>query len=85
MSKKGFWGKFDALMDSLPDYIDSEINSAGNNNVVINGNSSVKQTTVFGSSKSVINQGGKKIVVSTKNGKTTITVDGKEYTEKGNK
>lgn len=83
--RKGFWGKFDDLFESLPEYIDGEIkaaensvNTIGNNNVVINGSSIVKQRTVFGSSTSTINQGGKKIVVKTKNNKTTISVNGKE-------
>lgn len=88
--RKGFWGKFDDLFDSLPGYIDEQIKSAegsvntvGRNNVVINGSSIVKQHTVFGSSTSTINQGGKKIEVKTKNGKTTIKVNGKEvYKEK---
>lgn len=80
--KKGFWEKFNDTMASLPDYIDEEINSVGDNNIVINGSSSVKQTSVFGSSKSVIKQGGKQIVITTKNGKTTITVNGKEWEEK---
>lgn len=80
--RKGFWGKFDSLMDALPDYIDNEINSVGENNVVINGNSSVVQKSSFRSSKSTIVQDGKKIVVESKNGKTVIKVDGVEYIPK---
>lgn len=36
----------------------------------------------FGVSTSTIVQGGKKIVITTKNGETTIRVNGKEYVEK---
>lgn len=80
MARKGFWGKFDDLMDSLPGYIEEQTEKAkksGNytesNTVTIN-NISTSTTTV--------RQNGKKIVVQAKNGKTTITVDGKEYVEK---
>lgn len=60
------------------------VNSIGRNNTVITGNgTSVKQTSVFGSSSSTIVQGGKKIVIKTKNGKTVIKVNGKEYVPKG--
>ena len=82
MSRKGFWSSFDDLMSKIPEYIDSEINTIGKNNVVINGNSNVTQRSSFGSSTSVISQGGKKIEITTKNGKTTIKVNGKEYVEK---
>ena len=94
--EKGFWGKFEELMSSLPGHIDEEIqkiersvesgdnsiSTVGSNNVVISGNNSIKQTSRFNSSSSTIVQGGKKIVITTKNGKTTITVDGKEYVPK---
>ena len=80
--KKGFWDKFSDLMDALPDHIENEINSVGENNVVINGNSSVVQKSSFGTSRSTISQGGNKIEIVTKNGKTTIKVNGKEYVEK---
>ena len=96
---KGFWGLFDEAfehldkaMDALPKHIDEEIeagnnsvNTVGHNNVVINGSSIVKQRTVFGHSTSTINQGGKRIVITTKNGKTTIKVNGTEYVPKENK
>lgn len=85
MAKKGFWDKFGDLMDSIPDYIDSEINSVGENNVVINGNSSVVQKSSFGTSRSTISQGGNKIEIVTKDGKTTITVNGVEYAPKEGK
>jgi len=81
--KNVFWKNFENLMDSLPEYIDDEINSVGSNNVIINGNSSVRQKSSFSSSTSVISQGGNKIEVTTKNGKTTIKVNGKEYVESG--
>ena len=83
--KKGFWDKFSDLMDSLPDQIENEINSVGENNIVINGNSSVVQKLKFGTSRSTISQGGNKIEIVTKNGKTTIKVNGKEYVEKETK
>ena len=73
------------LMDALPDHIENEINSVGENNVVINGNSSVVQKSSFGTSRSTISQGGNKIEIVTKNGKTTIKVNGKEYVEKETK
>lgn len=84
-----FWKKFDDLMSSLPDEINNEIevaqnsiNTSGSNNVVVSGNSSVVQKSTFGSSSSTIVQGGNKIVITTKNGKTTIKVNGKEYVPK---
>ena len=93
MAKKrtGFWGKFDDLMDSLPEHIDNEFRTShretttiGKNNVVVNGSgSSVKQSSSFGTSTSTIVQGGKKVVIKTKNGKTTVSVNGTEYGPKG--
>ncbi len=94
--EKGFWGKFEELMSSLPGHIDEEIqkiersvesgdnsiSTVGSNNVVISGNSFIEQTSRFNSSSSTIVQGGKKIVITTKNGKITITVNGKEYVPK---
>lgn len=91
MAKKGFWDRFSDMMDSLPEYIDGEINSVGdnsistvgsNNVVSISGNSSIKQTSRLGKSSSVIKQGGHKIVITTKGKETTIEVDGKEYVPK---
>lgn len=82
MSKNKFWDKFDNLMSALPDYINNEINSIGENNVIINGSSKVVQKSSFSTSVSNISQGGKKIEIVTKNGKTTIKVNGKEYVEK---
>lgn len=90
MARKGFWGKFDELIDAIPGYIDEQIEAGdnsittvGSNNVVsIGGGSSIKQTSSFGKSSTVIKQGGKKIVVTTQNGNTIITVDGKEYIPK---
>ncbi len=83
MARKGFWGKFDDLMDSLPEVInDASINTIGDNNTVYTSNSTVKQVSFGGSSKSTIKQGGNTIVISTKKGKTTVTVNGKEYVEK---
>ena len=88
--RTGFWGKFDELMDSMPGLDDdmfagdNEVHVNGrSNNVVVNGNSKIKQSSSFSSSTSSIVQGGKKIVIKTKNGKTTITVNGKEYVPKG--
>lgn len=88
--RKGFWGKFDEMMNSLPEYIDEEMKSVeksittvGSNNVVsVSGNTSIKQSSKFGSSSSTIVQGGNKIVITTKNKKTTIKVNGKEWAEK---
>lgn len=80
--KPGFWAKVDDLIDSLPEYINGEINTVGKNNIVINGSNSVTQSSTFGSSVSTITQGGKKIVIKTKNGKTTVTVNGNEYVPK---
>ena len=82
--KKGFWSKFDELMDSLPEYVNNEIEIAqsGSNMIIGNNNSSIKQSSAFGSSSSTIVQGGNKIKITTKNGKTTIKVNGKEYVEK---
>lgn len=74
--RKGFWGKFDDLMDALPDYINSEVN----NSTSI---SQRKTETVsipgmsFSSNTSEINQDGRKIVIKTKNKLMTITVNGK--------
>ena len=83
--KKGFWSKFDELMSSLPEAIENEIEvaqSSTGNMVVNNSNSYVKQSAMFGSSTSTIVQGGNKISITTKNGKTTIKVNGKEYVPK---
>lgn len=82
MSKKGFWGKFSDLMDSLPKYIGDEINSIGEGNKISSKSSSLFQSSKYSSSTSTIVQGGKNIKIVTKNGKTTITVNGKEYIEK---
>lgn len=73
--KKAFWKKFDSLMDSLPEYIESEINTVGENNIVI-------QKSTSGINKSTVTHNGDKIEVITKNGKTTIKVNSKEYVEK---
>lgn len=73
--KTNFWNKFGDLMSSLPEYIDEQINVIGTDNTI-------NQKSSFGSSTSVISQGGNKIEVCTKNGKTTIKVNGKEYVEK---
>lgn len=81
--RKGFWGKFDDLMDSLPGYIDSEIKYAKKDIV-----SSRKSTTitlpkmVHTTSSSEIWQNGKHVIIKTVNGKTTIKVNGKEYVPK---
>jgi frataxin-like iron-binding protein CyaY len=69
------WKKFDELMDSLPDYIDEQVDK-------FTGGNSVVQTSSNGSSTTTIMQNGKKIVVKTTHKKTTITVNGKEYVEK---
>ena len=83
MTKNGFWGDIsDIWTNKTMKYIDGKINTVGSNNVIINGNSSVRQKSSFRSSTSVISQGGNKIEVTTKNGKTTIKVNGKEYVEK---
>lgn len=78
MARKGFWGKFDDLMDSLPGYIEEQTDKAKKDGTY----HETIQTSSYSSSTSTINQDGKKIKVVTKNGKTTITVDGKEYVEK---
>ena len=66
------------------------VNTIGHNNVVVQrsrgdnspnvniGGSTIKQSSMFGTSTSTIVQGSKKIVIKTKNNKTTITVNGKE-------
>lgn len=82
MAKKGFWGKFSDLMNALPEYIDSEINTIGEDNKISTKGSSLFQSSKYSSSTSTIVQGGKNIKIVTKNGKTTITVNGKEYIEK---
>jgi len=64
-----FWKKFDDLLDSVPDYIEEETRS-------------IQKQVSSGSSISTVIQNGKKIVVKTVNGKTTVTVNGKEYVEK---
>lgn len=76
----GFWDKFSDLMESLPAHIENEIDLAEKS-----GNYTQKtviQKSSSSSSTSTIVQGGNKIVVKTVNGKTKITVNGKEYTEK---
>lgn len=82
MARKGFWGKFDDLMSSLPDHIDNEINTVGSDNSIYTSNKSVIQTSSFGKSSTTVKQDGKKIVISTVNGKTVIKVDGVEYLPK---
>ena len=76
--RKGFWGKFDNLMEALPDYIEEQTEKAKKSGTY----SETITTSSYSSSTSTIHQDGKKIKVVTKNGKTTITVDGKEYVEK---
>jgi hypothetical protein len=78
--RKGFWGKFDDLMDSLPGYIDDQMKDA-KKEVKKRGANIVN----ISSSTSEIWQNGKKIVVKTVNGKTTVKVNGKEYVPKGEK
>ena len=59
-------------MNSLPEHIEEitdEVVGTGHNSRVMTNSSS----------KSTIVQNGKPVVVKTANGKTTITVDGKEY------
>lgn len=76
--RKGFWGKFDDLMGSLPEYIENQVeinsvNSIGNNNTVIQSSRSSKSVTVTN---------GMKVVAETKNGKTKITINGNEVVTK---
>ena len=82
MTKKrgGFWGRFDDLMEGLPDYIDSQIevgdnsvNSIGNNNTVVQSSHSGKSITI---------SNGIKVVTETKNGKSKITINGEEVVPK---
>lgn len=87
------------MADQLADY-DSDADNvtevkSGNNSVTVIGKgnkiTTSKSQTIrqFGIGKSVSNsvivQGGKKVEVQTKDGKTTIKVDGKEYVEKEKK
>jgi len=72
--RKGFWGKFDELMDALPGYIDSQIEEASGDGKGWFTSKSVSTSTTI--------TNGKKVEVKTVNGKTTIKVNGKEYVEK---
>lgn len=64
-------------MDALPDYVE-EMTQEIEDSV---GNFSYSH----GSSTSTIIQNGKKIVIKTVDGKTTIKMNGKEYVEKDKK
>jgi hypothetical protein len=74
MAKKGFWDKFEDMMDSLPDYIDKQVNSTtiGSGNVI--------QTSSRGKSTQIVN--GTKIVTESVNGKQKITINGEEVVPK---
>jgi hypothetical protein len=84
--RNGFWGRFDDLMDSLPGYIDEQVNN--DFSVVQSGDNSVntvgRNNRIFSnsSSKSVTVTNGMKIVSETKNGKSKITVNGEEVVPK---
>lgn len=74
--KKGFWDKFNDLMSSFPDYAEEQFEEATEEHEHKDGlfkRKSVSITTM---------QNGKTIKVKTVNGKTTVTVNGKEYVEK---
>lgn len=77
-----FWKKFDELMDSLPDYIEEQVDKFGDSIDKFTDDNSVSQVSVNGKSTTTIMQNGKKIVIKSVNKKTTITVNGKEYVEK---
>lgn len=76
--KKGFWDKFDDLMESLPNHINNEITTVGSMNKISTSGSSIVQS----GDKTQITQNGDKIVITSKRGKLKITVNGKEYVEK---
>jgi len=78
--RQGFWGRFDELINNLPDYIDKEI-KAGNNSVnTIGRSNTIIQSS--NSSKSVSNMNGINIVSETKNGKSKITINGEQVVPK---
>jgi carbonic anhydrase len=79
MSK--FWDKFDNLFDKmgelfeeLPDYIDEQLDKAGQKRDGMFRSVSVTTSTTINN--------GKKVEVKTTNGKTTVRVNGKEYVER---
>jgi carbonic anhydrase len=74
--KNKFWDHFDKLMSSLPGYINEEIEDNTKEYKSSNGLFTSKSVTVTSM------QNGKTIKVKTVNGKTTVTVNGKEYIEK---
>lgn len=78
----GFWKKFDELMDSIPDYIEEQVDKLGDSIDKFTGSNSVNQVSINGKSTTTIMQNGKKIVIKSVNRKTSITVNGKEYVEK---
>lgn len=65
--KKGFWDRFDDLMDSLPEHIENTIDKAMEG---------------IDYSTSSVSMNGTKIVTTTKNGKSVTTVNGKEVVPK---
>lgn len=73
--KKGFWDKFEDLMEAIPDFIDETMDK-------VSGGNSVNQTTVNGHSTTKIIQGRNKIVIETLENKLVIKVNGKEWAEK---
>lgn len=75
MGKSNFWEKFEDLMSDIPSFIEE----TGQEVEDLVGNFSYQHS---GSSVSKIVHNGKKIVITTKNGKTTIKVNGKEYVRK---
>ena len=79
MSKKGFWGKFDEMMDALPDYIEKHVDSV-TNEVNISGSGNVVQTSSRGKSVQIVN--GTKIVTEKVNGNTKTTINGEEVVPK---
>lgn len=78
--RKGFWGKFDKLMDNLPDYIDEQIKAGDNSVSSIGNNNIVTQSSSSSKSVSIVN--GTKIVTESKNGKTKTTINGEEMVTK---
>lgn len=72
--KKGFGDKFDELMDSIPSHIEEHMVTSKS---IVNS----RVSNYYSIESSTIINDGKEVKVETINGKTKVTVDGKEYVQ----